>query len=106
MGPAMLWIAVAALLAVGGVVCLAIGRREPGPRVHLAGVGAVSRVSACVFGLALLGLAYHVVAHTISGVRLRAPMGIATGVAVAAMLTTLLVDAVENRVPRDRGDAD
>lgn len=106
MGPATLWTAVAALLALGGVVCLALGRRERGPRVRLAGVGPVSRVSACVFGLALLGLAYHVVAHTFSGIHLKAPIGVATGVAVAAMLVTLLVDALENRVPPDRGEAE
>ena len=109
---------VAAMVGVGGALALAglaIGlsaRRssraaregdragEAGAAWRLAGVGALSQVTRAVCGFALAGIGYHLIVHALGYTQFRAPLGVAVGVGLAAILGTIGVDALENRLDR------
>lgn len=79
----------------------------PGPRPWtLRGVGAISTTTRTVIGLAGIGLAYHLVVHAAGWSQFRAPLPVALGVALVAVLASLGVDALEHRMLRTRGPRD
>lgn len=91
----------AAALAALGVWCLVAARREPEPSIFLAGVGRVSPVTLFVGGLAAIGIAYHLVVHSLDLPHFRAPWWAALGTASGALLLSLLTDSIENRRDAD-----
>lgn len=99
-------LAAGAALVVGGVV-LGAALRARGGRlgIELAGVGPVSAVTQTVAALALIGIGYHVVVHAAGLEQFRAPLPVAGGVGIAAVLGSLLIDAIERR-RADASDAD
>ncbi|MBL8745480.1 MAG: hypothetical protein JNK58_03895 [Phycisphaerae bacterium] len=98
----MIPVAFAALLAVLGVVAFIAARREERPRFVLAGVGTISHVTLYVGGLAAFAVAYHVLAYALDLKQFRAPWWVAVGIALASVLLSLWIDALENR--RDEAD--
>ena len=95
-----LWAAVGVILGLAGIGVLLILRfgRRPG-EISLMGVGRISRVTVLVAGLALLGLGYHIVVHALDLMRaFRAPLRLAVGVAIVAIVGSLAIDALENRL--------
>jgi hypothetical protein len=86
----------AMVVGAAGLWAFAWARGEGrGPR--LAGVGAVSSTTLMVSGLACVGVAYHLVVHSLGITGFRAPWPVALGVAGAAVGLSLAADAIENR---------
>ncbi len=108
MGLTALWAAVGVVLMGGGAfVVLRLRRAEALGDMRLAGVGPLSRVTRVIIGLALLGAGYHVLVHALGVMRhFRAPLEIAIGVAIVAVLGSIGVDALENRLSRGGDDGD
>jgi hypothetical protein len=98
----ILAVAVAALLAVLGVLAFIAARRDEPSRISLTGVGGVSHVTLYIGGVAAFAMAYHIVAYTFGLTQFRAPWWLAVSVAVGAVLMSVAVDAMENR--GSRGD--
>jgi hypothetical protein len=96
-----LWATIGVLLGLAGlgvVLWLRFGRRGPG-HLRLAGVGEISRVTCVVIGLSLLGAGYHVFTHALGLMKhFRAPLGIGVGVAIVAILGSIAIDVLENRL--------
>ena len=97
-------VAVSGVLVVVGVVFIArahrSARRGQPSGIALAGVGRLSAVTVMVTGLALAGVGYHVGVHALGFVQFRAPLPIAIGVAVVAVVCSMGMDAHDN----GRGD--
>jgi len=89
----------AALLAVLGVVLLIAPRCEGSwaTRLRLAGVGTVSTITVLVSGLVCLVVAYQIGVRVFGVQTFRVPAWIAVGGGAAAVLLSLLTDAIENR---------
>lgn len=107
----MFAIAGAVIFAALGVAALTAPRlmgREP--RLSLAGVGEVSRVTVLVAGVSCLIIAYHIVTHALGIMaHFRAPLWLAFAGSAIAVLASLGVDAVDNRQgpdQRDRGGSE
>lgn len=96
----ILMTAAGVMLALAGLGALVIAHRsraseDPAPRLPL--LGPVSIVSAGVVGLACLGVGYHLFVHAAEFTNFRAPLPLALGVGVAAVLGSLGVDGLERR---------
>jgi len=104
-GALMVLGAARALAGLAPLILLRTGRAVP---LRLAGVGRISIVAQAVTGLALIGVGYHVFVHAAGLAQFRAPLPIAVGVAIVAILGSVLVDAVENRAlaPEDGQEED
>lgn len=88
----------AGLIAALGIAAILSGRRGAGGRrIVLPAVGPVSTVTFIVTGLALLAVAYHLVVHALDIRGFRAPMGVAAGAALVAVLASLAADALDHR---------
>jgi len=85
------------LVALGAALLLRMRFAASAGPVRLAVVGRVSEVTQVVMALALIGVGYHALAYANHWTAFRAPMPIVIGVALVAIVGSLLVDTLENR---------
>lgn len=90
-------IIVGGVLILLGLALVQFTRSRPDRRLpSLAGVGEISIVTACLAGLALVAIGYHILAHTF-GWGFAAPLGWALLIAFLVIVGSIGVDALENR---------
>ncbi len=92
---ALMLLGAAGLLVAGGALLLDARSSTPKRALVVPGVGRASAVSHAVIGLACLGAAYHLVVHALGLAQFRAPLPVAVGVALVAIVGTLMVDKFE-----------
>jgi hypothetical protein len=91
-------LAVGAILFVAGAGWLVTLRLRPDAfKPRLSGVGELSLPTRYVVTLALIAAGYHFVVHAVDLPQFRAPLWIAAGASIGAVLLSLVVDALERR---------
>ncbi len=91
------------IVGAAGLALLVAMRTRRGTILGAPGVGRLSEVSHVVIGAALLVAGYHVVVHAAEITGFRAPLHLAVGGALLAIVGTILVDRLEG--PADQDEA-
>lgn len=93
-----------ALLAAGivfcvlGVVLFIALRTDALPEsLRRSALRTLTPITHAVIALALIGVGYHFLAYAMNWTHLRAPLGIAIGVATAAVILSIINDVLEKR---------
>ena len=103
MNPALL--AVGIILAVLGIALFITFRTDSLPQsIRNSALKNLSPITHAVLSLALIGVGYHFLAYAMNWHQFRAPLGIAIGVATAAVVLSIINDILEKRGSKSSPD--